>query len=68
MFLGLLAEQGEERIERSVDTLKHPLVQEISIPSMESGIMDRPNSELPGLTLYLAGNVPAISFRLSVEK
>lgn len=64
----MLAQQGEEGIEREEDIPKHPLVQEISNRSMESGIIGQPSSEFPGLTLHLAGDVPAISFRVSVEK
>lgn len=61
--LGILAEQEQEGIGRCVDTPKHPSVQEIGVPSTESSIMHQPTSNSPGLTLHLAGCVPAISFR-----
>lgn len=51
-----------------MDTLENYLVQDISIPSTESGVMDQPDLDFPALTLHLAGNVPAFSLRLNMEK
>lgn len=59
---------SKERIERYMNTPKHPSIQEIGILSTEPGIMGQPSLDFPCLTLHLAGNVPAISFRLKVKK
>lgn len=66
--MGILVEPGWEKTERYVNTPKHPLSSGNQHPIYITG---QPSSDFPwpdSLTLSLAGDIPAVSFRLTAKK